>query len=150
MQQVSETFLPWLKKTIPLTEHLGIQSLRWEGEQLVFDLALAPLVNDKGTGFGGGVAGLATLLGWCYVTLLLDETQQRCPVVVRDSSNAFTAPITKDFVMRCEVIEEQAVEVFLQEFAVKGRARLRLKVWVEQQGVSAFSYEGTYVALGNA
>lgn len=150
MQQVSETFLPWLKKTIPLTEHLGIQSLRWEGEQLVFDLALAPLVNDKGTGFGGGLAGLATLLGWCYVTLLLDETQQPCPVVVRDSSNAFTAPITKDFVMRCEVIEEQAVEVFLQEFAVKRRARLKLKVWVEQQGVSAFSYEGTYVALKNA
>lgn len=150
MYQVSEEFLPWLKQSIPLADHLGIQELRWQGQQLVFDLALAPIVNDKGTGFGGGIAGLATLLGWCYVTLLLDEAQQRCPVVVKDSSNAFTAPITADFVMCCQSLDKKSVEDFLQQFSTKGRARLKLKVWVEQQGVSAFSYEGTYVALGNA
>ena len=148
MQPVNEAFLPWLKEAIPLVGHLGIQSLDWKGDQLVFNLALAPLVNDKGTGFGGGVAGLATLLGWGFVTLLLDETQQRCPVVVRDSNNAFTAPITNNFVMYCEAVDSNFKEVFLQEFNQKGRARLKLKVWVEQEGVTAFSYEGTYVALG--
>lgn len=150
MPLVNDTFLPWLKEAIPLAEHLGIKSLDWDTNQLVFDLSLAPLVNDKGTGFGGGVAGLATLLGWCFVTLLLDETQQRCPVVVRDSSNAFTAPITSDFTMHCEAVEANDQKIFLDDFAHKGRARLKLKVWVEQEGVTAFSYEGTYVALGNS
>jgi len=150
MKSVNEAFLPWLKEAIPLVEHLGIKSLSWQEDQLVFDLALAPLVNDKGTGFGGGIAGLATLLGWCFVTLLLDEAQQRCPVVVKDSSNAFMAPVTEDFVMRCVSVEADYKEKFLKDFAHRGRARLKLKVWVEQQGVTAFSYEGTYVALGNA
>lgn len=148
MQPVNNAFLPWLKEAIPLVEHLGIKSLSWQGDRLQFDLALKPLVNDKGTGFGGGIAGLATLLGWCFVTLLLDETNQRCPVVVRDSSNAFTAPITSDFTMYCEAVEPSFKENFIQEFNQKGRARLKLKVWVEQKGVPAFSYEGTYVALG--
>lgn len=150
MQSVNDGFLPWLKKTIPLAEHLGIQALDWQGQQLVFNLSLAPLVNDKGTGFGGGVAGLATLLGWCYVTLLLDKTQQRCPVVVKDANNAFTAPITDDFTMRCEPLNAKDLEVFFKEFATKGRARLKLKVWVMQQEAVAFSYQGTYVALGHA
>lgn len=148
MEVINKAFLPWLKSAIPLAEHLGIQSLYWKNNRLVFDLALAPLVNDKGTGFGGGVAGIATLLGWCFVTLLLDETQQRCPVVVKDSSNAFSAPITADFTMHCEATEPNFKESFLQRFNEKGRARLKLKVWVEQEGVTAFSYEGTYVALG--
>lgn len=150
MQPVNEAFLPWLKEAIPLVEHLGIKSLSWDKDQLVFDLALEPLVNDKGTGFGGGIAGLATLLGWCYVTLLLDKTQQRCPVVVKESSNSFTAPITENFIMRCQGVEANYQKIFLDDFARKGRARLKLNVWVEQEGMTAFSYEGTYVALGNA
>lgn len=149
MQQVSEDFLPWLKSAIPLAEHMGIKSLDWDKNRLAFNLELAPLVNDKGTGFGGGIASLATLLGWCFVTLLLDETNQRCPVVVKDSSNSFTAPITASFSMRCEAVEPNFKESFQQQFASKGRARIKLKVWVEQLGVTAFSYEGTYVALGN-
>ncbi|NLW05108.1 MAG: hypothetical protein GX029_07790 [Pseudomonadaceae bacterium] len=149
MQQISESFLPWLKEAIPLTQHLGIKSLHWHNKQLVFDLALAPLVNDKGTGFGGGVAGLATLLGWCFVTLLLDETQQACPVVVKESNNSFKIPITANFTMHCESLDADYKETFLQQLANKGRASLKLNVWVKQQGVTAFSYEGTYVALGN-
>ncbi|GLR62624.1 YiiD C-terminal domain-containing protein [Marinospirillum insulare] len=148
MKPVNAAFLPWLNEAIPLTKHLGIKSIYWQKQRLAFDLELAPLVNDKGTGFGGGVAGIATLLGWCFVTLLLDETNQLCPVVVKDSNNAFTAPITEDFIMRCEAVDPSYKEGFLQQLNEKGRARLKLKVWVEQAGEVAFSYEGTYVALG--
>lgn len=149
MQPVNQDFLPWLKQAIPLTEHLGIQELQWQADELVADLRLAPLVNDKGTGFGGGIAGMATLLGWCYVTLLLDERSQRCPVVVKESSNRFTAPITADFSMRCRCEDEQGVENFLRRYAEKGRARINLLIEARQEDRVAFSYQGTYVALGN-
>jgi len=148
MQQVETNFLPWLKQAIPLTEHLGIQSLAWHEGQLKMDLALAPLVNDKGTGFGGGVAGLATLVGWCYVTLVLDQHFERCPVVVKESSNRFTAPITGDFSMLCGS-KEQDLERFLSDYEQQGRASLLLSASVTDQQKLAFSYQGTYVALGN-
>ena len=148
MQPIADEFLPWLQQAIPLTEHMGIRKLEWRDEVLVFKLELAPLVNDKGTGFGGGVAGLATLLGWCYVTLLLDEHAKRCPVVVKESSNAFLAPITGDFEMHCRCLQPGGWQQFLQDFARKGRARLQLDIQAVQQQ-TAFTYTGTYVALGH-
>lgn len=150
MQPVASDFLPWLRQAIPLTQYMGIGGLEWRSQALVFDLQLEPLVNDKGTGFGGGVAGLATLLGWCYVTLLLDQTVGRCPVVVKDSSNCFVAPITDDFEMRCWCNEPSGVDTFLDSYRKKGRARLNLRVEAHQAGLLAFSYEGVYVALGNS
>ena len=145
---VSSEFLPWLYQAIPLSAHMGIKGLGWQQDTLVADLSLAPLVNDKGTGFGGGVTGFATLLGWCYVTLILDETNQRCPVVVKESSNRFTAPITEDFSMRCWCEDEQGLEAFLKDFAERRRASLNLKIEVHQGDRLAFSYQGNYVALG--
>lgn len=150
MPEVAPDFLPWLKQAIPLAGHMGIESLAWQQDHLVCQLELAPLVNDKGTGFGGGVAGLATLLGWCFVTLLLDEQGGRCPVVVKASSNAFLAPITSDFEMRCWCDEAGWKSRFLGAYQQKGRARLTLQVQVLQQGQPAFTYQGEYVALGNA
>lgn len=149
MQVVASEFLPWLRQAIPLTAHMGIKDLQWQEQSLVAELALAPLVNDKGTGFGGGVAGLATLLGWCYVTLALDEHSQRCPVVVKESSNRFTAPITDDFLMRCWCEKEQGLEAFLNAYAERGKASIDLNLEVRQEGRLAFSYQGVYVALGH-
>lgn len=148
MQPITDGFLPWLQQAIPLVEHMGIQKLEWRDEVLVFNLSLAPLVNDKGTGFGGGVAGLATLLGWCYVTLLLDEHAERCPVVVKESCNAFLAPITENFEMHCHCQQPGGWRQFLQDFAEKGRAKLQLDIQAIQRQV-VFTYTGTYVALGS-
>lgn len=52
--------------------------------------------------------------------------------------------------MHCKAVAPDFKASFLHELTSKGRARLKLKVWVKQQGVTAFSYEGTYVALKNA
>ena len=148
-RKIKPTFLPWLHEAIPLTGHLGINRLAWQEQTLVAELELAPLVNDKGTGFGGGVAGLATLLGWCYVTLLLDEQGQVCPVVVKESCNHFTAPITADFSMHCWCEEPSGVEAFLQEHSEYQRANIQLRVEVRQGDRVAFHYQGSYVSLGN-
>lgn len=45
-----QAFLTWLKAAIPAIEHLGIRQLQWQDSQLVAELALAPNLNDKGTG----------------------------------------------------------------------------------------------------
>jgi thioesterase domain-containing protein len=148
--QVKPDFLPWLKKHIPLTQHMGIHGLEWQDQTLVFNLQLEPLVNDKGTGFGGGVAGLATLLGWCYVNLLLDQATGRCPVVIKESSNRFVAPITGDFEMLCWCDDPKGMESFLERYKSNGRARMSLNVEARQGDQLCFSYEGVYVALGDS
>lgn len=146
-RQIDANFLPQLKVNIPLVEHMGIQSLTWHNKRLTFNLNFAPLINDKGTGFGGGLAGLATLLGWCFVTLLREEAHKPGPVVVKESFNSFKAPIQGDFQMHCEAVIANQEEEFIQQIKSDQRATLELKIWVEQQGKEAFIYQGTYVAL---
>ena len=64
-------FLQWLKESIPLAAAMQIEALQFDGQQLEMRVPLAANVNDKGTGFGGSIAALATLAGWSLTTLYL-------------------------------------------------------------------------------
>ena len=62
-------FQQWLSDAIPMVSALGISDMSRQGDQLTWQLALAPNLNDKGTGFGGALSAQTTLQGWCWVTL---------------------------------------------------------------------------------
>ena len=150
--QLTHNFLPWLQKSIPLVAHLGIQQLYWQPQQplcLSMDINFNPLVNDKGTAFGGGVAGLATLLGWCWVTLVRQATGNAGPVVVKESNNKFSAPITSNFSLHCQAVNPELLPEFLHQLQKHKKASLDLTIKAQQQATTAFSYQGTYVALSS-
>ncbi len=148
-RNISPHFLPHIKQSIPLTQHMGITDLYWDNQALKMHLALPPLVNDKGTGFGGGIAAAATLLGWCHLTLLLQGIGQISPVVVGHSQNQFKRPITSDLVMTCQALDADSELGCLQDYMQGRRARLTLEVQVIENKELAFWYQGQYIALGN-
>lgn len=148
--QLTHNFLPWLQKSIPLVAHLGIQQLYWQPQQplcLSMDINFNPLVNDKGTAFGGGVTGLATLLGWCWITLVRQATATEGPVVIKESNNKFSSPITSNFSLQCQAVYPEQLPDFLHQLKQHKKASLDLTITVELQAKTAFSYQGTYVAL---
>ncbi|MBU2967359.1 YiiD C-terminal domain-containing protein [Amphritea sp. 2_MG-2023] len=146
-QQTAETFQVWLKDQIPLISHMGIGEPVYDGRSLTLRAALAPNVNDKGTGFGGSLATLATLCGWAIVTLYLREQGRDCDVMIRDSQLKYLAPVTGDFTAVTVLPEQAELDLFMSYLEAKGRGRLNLNVEIRQGDTVAMTLAGAYVAV---
>ena len=142
-----DLFLQWLKTQIPLLNYMGLGDLEFDGNKLLLPAALAPNINDKGTGFGGSLATLATISGWCLTTLLLRDRSLDCDVMIRDCEMRYLAPVKGDFHAEVTLPDADKVDGFLVRLKEKGRARLALDVFVIQNGKKALTMQGNYVAI---
>lgn len=147
MKADTEAFLRWLKTQIPLLTHLGIERLEWDGKQLLIPTPLAPNINDKGTGFGGSQAAIATVAGWCLTTLCLREAGLECDVVIADSHLRYLKPVTADFETRVALPDAAAARTLVERVRERGKGRLALEVEVICQGQVCMRLEGLYVAI---
>lgn len=146
MQTDVQEFLAWLRPKIPLLEHLGIEQLNWDGQALTVPTPLAPNINDKGTGFGGSQAAIATVAGWCLTTLCLKERGLECDVVIADSHLTYLAPVTGDFITRVSLVGTAADEL-AERVQERGKGKLSLVVEVVCQEQVCMRLEGIYVAI---
>lgn len=140
-------FLAWLKNQIPLLEHLGIERMNWDGQNLEVPTPLAPNINDKGTGFGGSQAAIATVAGWCLVTLCLKERGLACDVVIADSHLKYLKPVTGDFVTRVELGDISRADDLAARVKERGKGKLALTVEVVCDDQVCMRLEGIYVAV---
>lgn len=143
----TEDFLAWLKPRIPLLEYLGINHLNWDGLTLEVPTPLAPNVNDKGTGFGGSQAAIATVAGWCLTTLCLRERALDCDVVIADSHLRYLKPVTADFITRVALQSGADADALAERVSERGRGKLELVVEVLCDEQVCMRLEGIYVAM---
>lgn len=124
-------FLAWLGEAIPLVEHLGIREMTRDGDRLAWQLALAPSLNDKGSGFGGALAAQTTLLGWCWTTLWLRRHGYARDVVVAQATQRFLAPVTGDYRLECLPEHDDGVAGLTERLASRGKGRIALvqRLW---------------------
>ncbi|OOV86689.1 YiiD C-terminal domain-containing protein [Oceanospirillum linum] len=142
-----DQFLDHVKSSIPLVNHLGLNRVIFENNEVCFHVSLAPNLNDKGTGFGGSISGLCTLAGWALTTLLLIEADLERNVVVKTGTIDFFAPVTSDFVVRCFCPDLKGSDLLIDKVQSKGRGRLPIVAEISQGDVLAVRYSGDYVAL---
>ncbi len=144
-------FLAWLSDAIPMVEHLGIREMRWEGkgegEQLVWQLSLTPNLNDKGTGFGGGLTAQSTLLGWCWTTLWLREHGFARDVVVAKATQRFLAPVTGDYRMTCAPESLKGPDSLSEQLQSRGRGRIALVQQLWSNDTLCLEARGDYAVL---
>jgi thioesterase domain-containing protein len=145
-QQATE-FLAWLKGQIPIINHMGFVPLKWDGTTLHMGAELEPNVNDKGTGFGGSLATVATLCGWSIVTLHLRDLGRDDDVVIKESQLEYFRPITSDFIAVTSLPSAEELENFDTRMLEKGRARMELVIEIDQDNETALRLTGTYVAM---
>lgn len=146
-QQNTDEFLEWLRGQIPLINHMGFKPLQFDGNSLTMSAELAPNVNDKGTGFGGSLATVATLCGWSLITLHLRSLGRDDDVVIRDSHLEYFLPVTEDFAAVATLPDAEALSAFNQRMDRKGRARMDLVIEIRQDDKVALRLSGSYVAL---
>ncbi|HEY8900174.1 MAG TPA: YiiD C-terminal domain-containing protein [Chthoniobacterales bacterium] len=135
----------FLHEKIPLTRTMGVRVVAaGEGG---FEVA-APLAvnhNHLGTGFGGSLSALATLAGYGLVWRELGDRDSH--VVIRDSAMRYLRPVRGDLRARCHRPGEDVLAEFRGTYFRTGRARLGLRVTIDDGGELAADFHGTYVAL---
>ncbi|WP_426416414.1 YiiD C-terminal domain-containing protein [Aestuariirhabdus sp. LZHN29] len=129
---------------IPLLAAMELRLDRYDGDCLQLSAPLTPNINDKGTAFGGSLATLATITGWCFTTLLADRLGDN-EVVVADSQLAYLKPVAGRLCSRCELDHSGIGEQFLEQLRERGRASLQLEVVIGNE-IPALRYSGRYVA----
>jgi thioesterase domain-containing protein len=140
-----------LHETIPLTAFMQVAVSLLSDGRVRLDAPLAPNHNDKGTGFGGSIATLATLAGWVECQRLLDTVQcgQDVDIVVQHGETQYLAPVETDFHALPLAGAASDTDRFLRMFQRKGVARLTVAVEVRTDQCCA-RFEGDYVASRRA
>jgi thioesterase domain-containing protein len=141
-----QSFLNWLHQAIPLTAAMQIDEIDYTGNQLSLSAPLEPNLNDKGTGFAGSIASIATLSGWCLLTLWLKERGIDADVMIAKSEQRYLAPVTDRLQATATLPDDQIVEQFWQRFQEKQRARLPISVALGN-GTVVFELQGDYAAV---
>lgn len=141
-----QAFLSWLHQAIPLTAAMQIDEIHYIGNQLHLSAPLEPNLNDKGTGFAGSIASIATLSGWCLLTLWLRERGIDADVMIAKSEQRYLAPVTERLKAEATLPDDSVIEQFWQRFQEKQRARLPISVSVGNEQI-VFELQGDYAAV---
>ena len=140
-RQIQELFY----SKIPITRAMGVRVEDYDGQRLILSAPLAENVNHLGTAFGGSLNALAVLSGYGLLWLELQDTE--CHIVIRKSSISYERPVRGDIRAICARPDEEALAEFKKTFHQKGKARITLSAAIEDQGMTAVRFEGTFVAL---
>ena len=140
-RQVEELFY----SKIPITRALGVRVEEYDGQRLLLTAPLRENVNHLGTAFGGSLNALAVLSGYGLLWLELRDTE--CHIVIRESSIHYDRPVRGDIRAVCVRPDEEMLEAFKRQFRQKGKARITLEATVEDEGVTAVRFRGTFVAM---
>lgn len=139
-------FLHWLHREIPLTAAMQIDTVEFDGKRLSLHAPLAPNLNDKGTGFAGSTSGLATLSGWCVITLWLQSRGIEADVMIARSEIDYRAPLLDDLQTDVELPDEHVLAEFEARLQNRGRARLPLVVKLGDPLNPVLELNGDYAA----
>jgi len=136
-----------LAEEIPVTTHLGVSIVAYDGGGLTLAAPLSQNRNHEGTGFAGSVSTLATLAGWGLVWLRLRSEKVDCQVVIQDATVEYRRPVTGDFQARAAVPDEDQWRRLREALAKRGRGRVTVSVEVAVAGEPVAAFRGRYVAL---
>ena len=63
--------LIYIQQHIPITAHLGVKILSFDGQKVIISAPLESNKNLHGTAFGGSQAAIGILTGWSLNSLVL-------------------------------------------------------------------------------
>jgi thioesterase domain-containing protein len=135
-----------LARYFPVTRHLGVRVREASLARVVLAAPLAPNRNRSGTAFAGSLNAVATLAGWSWLTLLLQEAETPAQVVLQDSSIVYSSPATTDFLAVCMAPSVAEQSRFQAAFHRRGRGRISLRVVLESKDGPVATFLGRYVA----
>lgn len=135
-------------RSMPPISAMQVEVGAYDRHSLRVRAPLAANVNDKGSAFGGSMTSLMTYAGWGLVMLRLQLAGVRADVFVADSEVRYRKPLHADLEAEATLAADESWEPFLDAFAQRGRARIRMqaRILLPEGGVAA-DLAGRYVAI---
>ena len=130
---------------IPITREMGVEVESWRDGTLVLTAPLEPNHNHLGTAFGGSLGAISTLAGYGLLWLWLED--KAIHIVVRSSNLEYHHPVTGTIRATCKLPGEAALIAFRKRLDHKGKARLALRVVIEEDNKVCVEFEGVFVAI---
>jgi thioesterase domain-containing protein len=143
---LAEQLQGYILEHIPLARTMELRVARSDGAELELVAPLAPNINDKGCAFGGSMASLMTLAGWGLVELALRARGIDCDIYVGDSSVRYREPLYGELRATARFVDADALEMFLQTLAARGKARIQVACAIAGAQQDAATLEAAFVA----
>lgn len=137
-----ETFL---HGKIPVTKAMAVSVESYDDDRLVVTAPLDVNHNHLGTAFGGSLAAIATLAGYCLLWLELGDKDAH--IVIRSSKISYDRPVRGKIRAFCSRPGDQAMVRFRKSYEKTGKARIKLAVTIEEEDNVCVEFDGTYVAI---
>tara|TARA_B110000467_G_C18284983_1_gene461012 strand:- start:105 stop:998 length:894 start_codon:yes stop_codon:yes gene_type:complete len=131
-------------KTIPMSQAMGIEISYYDGETLLSHCDACFNQNLHHTMFAGSIYTLATLSGWAWVYLQLNEANLEGDIVLAEGNVRYHAPI--EGVAHAKVDHEYTHQEFIP-LQQSNKARIKLNVQVYCGDNVAATFNGTYFVI---
>lgn len=137
-----------LDQSIPLTRAMQLKVSVWSDLGLTLMAPLAPNINDKGSAFGGSLSAVLTLSAWGLLWLRTRRSHMACDLVIHRGEIRYVRPVTGPIIAFCPQPGEVEWQLFADQFASRGKARIRLRpVVLDSAGQEAVTFQSEFVAL---
>lgn len=138
----------YLQKHIPISFAMGVEVEKSEPQQVILTAPFSNNINHKRTVFGGSLHAVATLSCWSLLYLNLAAIQkQQVQIVITGSEVSYLAPVTGDFKAVCSMPDQESWNKFFNILSKKGKARIKLKASICENGKLCVDYTGTFAAI---
>lgn len=136
----------YLHDRIPLARAMEVAVDSMSDTEVVLAAPLVPNRNHRGTLFGGSAAAMATLAAWALLTVRLRNLATSELLMIQHSDVRYNLPVTGHFLARSALASPESWEYFMKTLERRQRARIRVVAAVEQDGVKAVRFTGTFMA----
>jgi len=140
----------YLYEHIPITKALGAKVVQDNLDKVVLSAPLKENINHKKTVFGGSLHAMATLSCWSMLYINLLDLPKGFEIVISHSEVDYLHPVTDDFTSTTVLDHDQEEwRQFLRRIKRHKKARYNLQATIEQNGITALQYTGTFVVIRN-
>lgn len=141
----------FLHEMIPLAKAMGVGVEVSDDRALTLTAPKEQNKNSLNTAFGGSLVSIATLAGYGVVWELM-RTEKKSPeektswhIVVKESRAAYRKPVIGDLRAICERPAQAAISEFKEALARYGKAKLKLRARVVENGTTAVDVHAAFV-----
>jgi thioesterase domain-containing protein len=141
----------FLHEMIPLAKAMGVGVEVSDDRALTLTAPKEQNKNSLNTAFGGSLVSIATLAGYGVVWELM-RTEKKSPeektswhIVVKESRAAYRRPVIGDLRAICERPAQAAISEFKEALARYGKAKLKLRARVIEDGQTAVDVHAAFV-----
>jgi thioesterase domain-containing protein len=137
----------YLHAHIPISAAMGVEVDHAAASGVRLRAPLEPNINHRSTVFGGSASAVAILAGWTLLHVRLSHGGHGSRIVIQNSYVHYDAPIDDEFEAVALPPPDEAWGRFVRTLERRGKARIEIRVVLEQAGRIAGGLTASYVVV---